>query len=296
MRVGRLVVAAVALVVVPATARAEPTVFEGNNIPMVEWMENLAFDGLGGMWVSRISEARIVRYDVSGRETASVTVPGIGYASPSGIVRAPDGRLYVAVPWTPVHEAEIIRFDPRDANPVAEVFATGLGLLMANGLGVDDAGNLYVTDQAQSGITRIRADGTVDTAWTQASKGLFGPNGIEVHGDAIYIGVTLDMANPIYRVPIDRPQDFELYARLGYAPPFRALDDLTVAPDGALYIGAVTSPMSGNVFRIDPITRDATTVFSGGPVTSVRFAVEFGTATGDLFATTMSGDIVRIPV
>ncbi|UGT42869.1 hypothetical protein LTV02_05560 [Nocardia yamanashiensis] len=262
----------------------------------MNWTENLAFDGLGGLWVSRVSEARIARYDASGRETASVTVPGLGYASPSGIVHSSDGRMYVAIPWTPVHAAEIIRFDPGVPNPIAETFATDLGLVMANGLAVDDGGNLYVTDMAQFGITKIRVDGTVDTAWTQATKNLFGTNGIEVHDDAIYTSVTFDTTNPIYRVPLDRPQDFEPYTRLGYAPPFRALDDLTITPDGTIYLGAVTSPFSGNVFRIDPTSHDATVVYSGQPVTSVRFAIEFGAATGDLFATSMTGDIVRIPL
>lgn len=272
---------------------ASATVLVPAETPVLDWSENLGYDGAGNLWVSRSWESEVLRYDSSGRVTARVSI-----AFPAAIRLGPDGLMYVnsgdlaANLKSGLHGGAIVRFDPAAASPVPEVFATGLSL--PNGAAFDADGNLYVADSA-SGVLRIGRDGTVDTEWSaRAPKnldvlaGVDGTmiNGLTVAGDALYVTVTASPTGRVLRIPIDDPQHatvaLDLLTSAGTISP----DDLIVGNDGDLYIATST----GALVRADP-SGNACTIAVTHPLTSL--AVVPGT-NHELVAGTMTGEVLRI--
>lgn len=274
-------------------AAASATVLVAAETPVLDWSENLGYDGAGNLWVSRSWQSEVLRYDNSGRVTARVSI-----AFPAAIRLGPDGLMYVnsgdlaANLKSGLHGGAIVRFDPAAVSPMPEVFATGLSL--PNGAAFDADGNLYVADSA-SGVLRIGRDGTVDTEWSaRAPKnldvlaGVDGTmiNGLTVAGDALYVTVTASPTGRVLRIPIDDPQHttvaLDLLTSAGTISP----DDLIVGNDGDLYIATST----GALVRSDP-SGNACTIAVTHPLTSL--AVVPGTD-HELVAGTMTGEVLRI--
>lgn len=74
------------------------------------------------------------------------------------------------------------------------------------------------------------------------------------------------------------------------------LYDLDIAADGTIYLTTLTSPTTGDLLRVDPRTRQPDIIASGPAMTSTRLATGFGPADGDLFVTSLNGDLLRVPV
>lgn len=108
-----------------------------DRIPLVDWRENLDFDGRGTMWITHNTGGRVEGYRPDGSLRTSFAVP-----SPGGIRRGPDGMMYVVSGVMPLSEGKIMRFDPSDATPVPETVVSGLS--GPNGLAIDKDGNFYV--------------------------------------------------------------------------------------------------------------------------------------------------------
>lgn len=268
---------------------AEVTVFVPGAVPVAEWRENLAFDGLGGMWVSNLGrnlrEGRLEKYTADGALQATLPL-----RAPVGVVRGPDGLVYASGTWEGVDG--VFRFDPAADDPIPELFTEGLP--GANGMAFDDDGNLYLSDFLRTGITKIRPDGTTDTAWSELAD-VPSPNGLVVVEDVLFANVTMDLSAPIERVPLADPGAHAPIAHLSPPPMVpKGLDDLTAGPSRALYVAAYSS---GELLRVDRQTGEACVVASGlGQPTSVRFPRAFGSfhPAGDLFVTEVSGNIRHI--
>lgn len=256
------------------------------------WFENLGFDGRGGMWVSQIGPNRIVRFNSAGASGAQVPAP-----YPGGIALGRDGLMYADYGDDPVSgslqlgEAGVIRFDPRRAGPTPSNFVSGLQ--MANGAAFDSAGNLYVSDTVNGLITRIRPDGSIDTAWSNAAD-LPSANGLAVSGRYLYATVTDDTDSSIYRIPLSDPAARTRVAQLGIgggAAP-KILDDLAIGRDGRLYVTSGT----GELLRVNPSTGAACLLYSGPPLTSARFAFHFAPfdPRTDLFVTSELGEVIHL--
>lgn len=260
--------------------------------PLLDWSENLGYDAQGDLWVSRILRDKVERFDPRGNVLGSVAVH-----SPGAVRLGPDGLMYVVSGDSPLNllpgpaTGTVLRFDPAADNPVAQVFATGLG--MPNGLGLDAAGNVYVAD-SRLGLRRFHPDGALDADWTARAPqnldlagGVDGMefNGLAVVGDSIYTTLSSSVTGRVLRVPIDAPHSFEVTADMSSAGTLMP-DDL-VAAGGALY---VTTTL-GRVVRVDPVSHGVCTVYSGEPVTAV--AVD-PAAPSDLLAGTESGDVLRL--
>lgn len=261
------------------------------------WLENMGFDGLGGMWVSELTANRLVRFDAQGKPGPALSVP-----MPGASLIGPDGRMYVAygdgvsgVAPGINPPAGVVRFDPRAASPVAEPFASGLP--MANGAAFDAAGNLYVADTVTlgKGLIKLRPDGTRDPAFTTAVP-VSGADGIAIIANTLYVTLFTDAAARIIRVPLDAPQTFSTLVELspGGAPP-KGPDDLTVGPDGRLWVATNL----GEVVRVDPSTGGQCTVYArSAPIDSVRFARAFAPFQdgSDLFLTNQAGELTHVHV
>lgn len=258
------------------------------------WSENLAYDKQGDLWVSRVLDDVVDRYDSAGRRIASVRVD-----APGSVRLGPDGLMYVAsgdsplnmVPGSPA-TGEVLRFDPVASQPVAHVFATGLG--MPNGMAFDHDGRLYVAD-SKLGVLRLDRRGIVDDAWSRSAPKNLAPtstvdgtgvNGIVVVGDDLYVTLTTSLTGRILRVPINRPQNVSVASDVT-APLPGVLDDL-VALDSHTLVTALTT---GQIATVDLRTSQVCRAGVGQPVTSLAIRPD---APGELVSGTESGALLRI--
>ncbi|MEV0245308.1 hypothetical protein AB0H76_01830 [Nocardia sp. NPDC050712] len=250
--------------------------------PLLDWSENVGYDGRGNLWVARIYRNEVQRYDNTGKLTATVPV-----AFPGAIRLGPDGLLYVVygdAPSSAVIPGGVVRFDPDAADPRPEVFAAGFA--MPNGAAFDAAGNLYVAVTG-SGVVKVGRDGVVDQEWTARAAGL-GANGIAVRGDTAYLTTNASPLGRVLSFPIDAPERRTVLADLSTGagiPDFA--DDLHVDADGVLYVAT----LSGQLVRIDPASGEVCSVLNTEPMTAV---VPVPGRTDELLAGTERGGILRI--
>lgn len=280
---GLLAAALAAVVPAAGTAAAECAaaveITMAAPIPVLDWAENLAYDRLGNLWVSRPLRSELNRYDSAGNLTATVSVQ-----NPMAVRSGPDGWLYVVsnpVPGALVGQSEVVRFDPGAADPRPQRFTAGL--LAPDGATFDAEGNLYVTD-LYTGVMRIRPDGSLDDAWNARAQ-LFSGNGLVVIGRDLFVNVTASFGGQIVRMSIDDPAERTVLTELlpGGIPAFP--DDLAVGADGKLY---VATGGIGRLMRVDPVTGSVCQLAATEPVTAIAVG-----PTGDLMLSTQLGNILR---
>ncbi|MEX2980702.1 hypothetical protein [Streptomyces sp. C36] len=269
--------------------RASVKVFHEGGIPLLDWRENLEFDGRGTLWVAHITKGRVEGYAPDGTLKTSFPVSGAG-----GIRRGPDGMMYVNFgvnPLTPV--GGIVRFDPTAAHPKPEKVVSGISGI--NGLAIDTEGNFYLSRELSTGILKIRPDGTRDEEWTKKAN-VFGTNGLEIVGDQLYASVITDTSSPVVRIPLNDPARHTTVVKLSKGPlGIKLLDDLT-AFNGDL---VVASFRDGELIRVNPETGRSCVLVSGLRMpSSVRVARAFGDndPRHDLFVVEASGRILKVTV
>jgi sugar lactone lactonase YvrE len=271
-------------------------------VPIQDWREELAFDHHGGMWVSHMQDNLLERYDSSGVVTKTVSVPG-----PGGLVLGADGLMYANTSGGPAGNG-VVRFNPTAAKPTPTVFVSGLPGVNASAF--DGGRNLYVSTEDQGpSVLKVRPDGTRDTVWEHAAS-FYGANGIAVAGSNLFAAITWDQRSPIELVPLAHPASHRVFTELSFgalsrepavyqpdpkAPlPPKGLDDLTIGPDGLIYVVGFAS---GELLRVNPKTGQACLVASGlmSP-TAVQFPVAFGAfdSRRDPFVTEATGRILRL--
>ncbi|MEU8580927.1 SMP-30/gluconolactonase/LRE family protein [Streptomyces abikoensis] len=266
---------------------AAVSVFHDGGVPLLDWRENLEFDGRGTLWVSHVTRNRVEGYAPDGTLKASFPVPG-----PGGIRRGPDGLMYVNFGVNPLErDGGVMRFDPAAAEPRAQkVFG---GTPRINGLAIDSAGNFYLSRELATGILKVRPDGTRDEEWTRKAD-VFGTNGLEIVGDQLYASVLVNGTSPVVRVPLAGPARHTTVTRLSRTVlDGKFLDDLT-AFGGDLVVAAFRS---GELIKVDPVTGRSCVLVSGLRMpTSVRVPRAFGDHDGrrELFVTEASGRVVTV--
>lgn len=262
-------------------------------------LENLAFDGNGSLFLSDAGSDRILRYGPDGRLATTIDMDA------HGIVWGPDDRLYAAVTASGGLN-DILRSTDASATQF-EVYASGLPVY--NGMEFDAAWNLYVSDdniappEVPPDLVRIPRD---DPAKWAPWSSMYGPDGIVYDPalDVLYTVVPADQSSPVWRFSPTDPEDAEVVAYLSFGaadlapgvhdpagdprqPVPKGLDDLTLGPDGRLYIAA---HLSGELLRLDVATGEACLLASGlEEPSSVRIAHGFGEHGGKLFVTTFGG-------
>ncbi|WP_329455158.1 hypothetical protein [Streptomyces sp. NBC_01497] len=179
---------------------------------------------------------------------AGVHTPVLGFALTTGIVRAPDGTVYVLYATGTADLTGLWRLSPGQApRRIAALPAEGL----PNGLALDEhSGQLYITDSVLGTVWTVPTTGGTPTAWSTAgelaSTGSLGVNGAKVHDGALWV-TNLDRGT-LLRIPIRSGN------RAG-APQVKAsglvgIDDFTFTGRGDQVLAALNGP--NQVVRIDP--------------------------------------------
>jgi len=162
--------------------------------------------GAADVTFNRSRQVAQVSTDGSVTILATLPAPATGTATASGIVRAPDGTLYVN--YNAGSQSGIWRIPPGGGTPVQVVALPDVKVL--NGLALDigeDA--LYATDSSTGTVWKVSLKSGTASLWAQGtdlepntvnSSG-FGANGIKVHDGAVYVSNT--QQGTLMRIPID---------------------------------------------------------------------------------------------
>lgn len=250
-------------------------------------LENLEFDGTGGLLLSASGPGAIERLTPDG--TVSTLVPNVnspggqrvvgrtlyfntGDGAASGLAGTPDGTL------------ERFDLDAATRTTVAS------GLTMPNGLAILPNGDFVVSRDIGSGtgITRVPVG---DPAHPQANwAAIDDQNGMAVDptGTWLYADQTFTADSAVYRIRIADPSDKSVVATLAGPTP-KGLDDMTIDPKGVLYLAANGT---GEVIRLDPVTKEHCTIATGlqNP-SSLKFGRGPGWATDHLYVTAFDGTV-----
>jgi hypothetical protein len=175
--------------------------------------ENIALEPDGSADLTFAYTGEVARVDRAGRVRiiAQVPVPGDGDVPGDhhriflgGIVRAPDGALYVAVSTGTSGGTGVYRIRS-GAAPVRIAALPAGGFL--NGMAADwSASRLYVADSAHPVIWSVPTRGGAPEEWATGDAltpvGGFGANGVKVHGGAVWVSNI--GAGTLIRVPVRR--------------------------------------------------------------------------------------------
>jgi sugar lactone lactonase YvrE len=255
-------------------------------------LENLGFDYRGNLLLSEgsfVGAGAIHQLGAAGSK--SVVAPNV--TSPGGIV-ATDEASY----FTTGNSATAGLFDTADGtvealDPVTgEVDTVVEGLTMPNGLAVLPDGRLVVSRDLGASTTLTVID--PDTG----SKKALAPTVTSTNGlawdrtrELLWTSTLLSSVTTVVAIDVrsGKPvQTIELPG-IGWA---NLADDLTVGPDGAVYLALNAA---GSVVRVDPDTSTSCVIADGVPLVS---AVEFGAGPGwdaaSLYATSFVGTLTRL--
>ncbi|MET7685705.1 hypothetical protein [Streptomyces sp. NPDC005423] len=170
-----------------------------------------------------------------------VHTPALGFPLTTGLVRAPDGTLYVLYATGTADLTGLWRLRPGSSTPerIAALPADGL----PNGLAYDARSQaFYITDSVLGTVWSVPAGGGHATAWSTApelaAQGFLGVNGAQVHDGALWV-TNLDRGT-VLSLPIGRDH------RAG-APEVRAtglagIDDFTFTGRGTEILAALDVP------------------------------------------------------
>ena len=169
-----------------------------------------------------------------------VHTPVLGFALTTGIVRTPDGTLYVLYATGTADLTGLWRIRPgHTPQRIAALPADGL----PNGLALDrDSGQLYITDSVLGTVWTVPTTGGTPTVWSAApelaSTGFLGANGAKAHNGALWV-TDLDRGT-LLRIPIGA------HNRAG-VPQVKAsglvgIDDFTFTGRGDQVLAALNGP------------------------------------------------------
>lgn len=287
--------ALVATAIAPATASALDNCAQQPEVRVLAdglgKLESVGVDRKGRVFFTDSDAGTLLRLRNDGRVrtlVSGIDAPGgiifrrnsilVGYGD--SIAQAADG------PLNP--EAGMLRVDPRTG--ATKPFVDGLQ--MANGITRGPGGQIFASNDAQTGIDRI-VRGEVELGWANVTS----PNGLAVNraGDTLFANQTFTAA-AIQQIPLNNPGAASAY----YTPPpadiAAGLDGLERSQHSDTLFAAANG--AGEVWRIDGPDRACVLAsrvpFPSGP-SDVAFSRGRGFADGTLFVTTFGGELLAIP-
>lgn len=253
-------------------------------------LENLGFDGTGGMLLSRTANGNAHIYRLEPDGSGAVVAPEIdapggividgvtayfttGNSFRSGILGRPDGTIVA------------MSLDRYAVTTVAN------GLTMPNGMARLPDGDFVVSRNLglTTGLTHVAHDGLTATPYAQR---LERTNGVAYHPQHNAVITSLDLSPAATLAVIDVETGSVVQRiNLGILGLIGFPDDLTVGPEGHVYLAMDL----GAVVRVDLATGRACVIGTGLPLST---AVKFGSGPGwdstCLYATSLVGEIRRL--
>lgn len=246
------------------------------------FLEGPSVDRNGNLICTDIPNGRILSINPDGYVSVVTEYDG----EPNGLKIHADGRYFIAD-----HRRGLMVYDPATANvePVLERAGRD-GFKGLNDLTFANNGDLYFTDQGQSGLQdpsgrvyRLRAGGRLDCVLS----GIPSPNGLALSQDERTLFLNVTRANAVWRLPLDddgRASKVGTFIALsgGSGPDGLALDsagNLAIAHPG---LGTVWlfDPHGEPLARIKSCTgRRTTNIAFGGPDLKTLYITESETAT-----------------
>ena len=165
--------------------------------PVDSFLEGPSFDREGNLWCVDIPFGRIFRIGANAQWELIVQYDGW----PNGLKFHKDGRAFITD-----YKRGLLALDPKSGNiePVLET-AFSESFKGLNDLHFADNGDLYFTDQGQSGIAdpsgrvyRLSAKGELQRLVTNAPS----PNGITMNTKNTQVYVAITRAQQIWRLPL----------------------------------------------------------------------------------------------
>jgi gluconolactonase len=165
--------------------------------PVDSFLEGPSFDRKGNLWCVDIPFGRIFRIGPKGDWDLVIQYDGW----PNGLKIHRDGSIYIAD-----YRKGLLRLDPKSGRTEAVLeTAFSESFKGLNDLHFADNGDLYFTDQGQSGIAdpsgrvyRLRANGELQRLVANAPS----PNGITLNKSNSQVYVAITRAQQIWRLPL----------------------------------------------------------------------------------------------
>lgn len=199
--------------------------------PADSFLEGPVFDQAGNLYVCDILLGRIFRVRTDGDWTLVVQYDG----EPNGLKFLDEHHLIAAD-----YRRGLMRIDVRDGSVESHLSRRHSESFRGlNDLVFDSAGNLYFTDQGQSGLHdpagrlfRLQPDGKLDVLL----DGIPSPNGVCLSADEKVLFLAVTRANAVWRVPLMSDGGVAkvglFFSSYGPAGP----DGLAMSRDGALLV------------------------------------------------------------
>lgn len=239
-------------------------------------LENLAFDGRGGVLLSETSPTGPGAIQLLGSGGArKVLVPKVmgaggivvsgnraffttGNTAVAGIFGIPSGTIDVVDLGTGEHKTY------------------AQGLVMPNGLAQLPNGDLLTTRNLGSanGITRIPAGGSASPQPLRSDLGTANGIVVEPGGKRVFVDNTIEPATELRVLDADDLAGPASSIPLPGTGQLNMADDMAIGPDGQVYVPLFAA---GKILRVNPDTGTSCEIASGLPLTS---AVEFGNGPG----------------
>jgi sugar lactone lactonase YvrE len=219
-----------------------------------QFSEGVAVDADGNVYASLSPLGQLVRVAPGAGVAETVgSVEGIADGEPGliGLAVGPDGAVYGALTSQNPDANGVWRFDP--ATGAAERVAGTEAIGFPNEPSFGDDSTMYVTDTTGGTVWRVPEGGSAES-WIQdpllegtGEAGLgfpLGPNGIEVVGDTVYVGVT--ETAQIVAIPIN--DDGTAGTPTTFAQHDSPIDGVDVDAAGNVY---TTHPFAYEVRRVN---------------------------------------------
>lgn len=199
--------------------------------PVDCFLEGPAFDRHGNLYVVDIPFGRIFR--IAPDMQWSLVIEYDGW--PNGLKIAPDGRILVAD-----YKNGIMELHP-DKGTIRPLLShrNSESFRGCNDLHIADNGDIYFTDQGQTGlhdptgrVFRLRANGQLDCLMSNGPS----PNGLVLNPDETVLFVAMTRDNSVWRVPLMRDGGVAKVGRFCSLFGTSGPDGLTMDCQGRLYV------------------------------------------------------------
>ncbi|PVI00953.1 calcium-dependent phosphotriesterase [Periconia macrospinosa] len=219
------------------------------------FLEGPVYSSSGHLYVVDVPYGRILKIDSD--KTVSVAAEWDG--EPNGLAVDPDGKIAIAD-----YKQGILTFDPITQKVENRLARRNLERFKGpNDLIFDKAGNLYFTDQGQTGLTdptgkvyRLAPNGKLDTLVENGVS----PNGLVLSPDEKFLFVAMTRSNSVWRLPLHADGTTSkvglFFQSFGTVGP----DGLAMDEEGNLF---VCHPSLGSIFVLHPDGTPKARIVSG---------------------------------